>query len=473
MGILANEARRNVNGYLVLGASLYWASTIVQLLPKGGSQAGLGSSAYDPSFATYVLFLCLAALVGTAALARFRFATQGSQRALAVVAFAAGALSFALSFFVGIVPHHAYVPFDLAWAFIRAIETAGLMLLWGLAFASLDKRTAGQTVILTVLCTMFLYCCLLGLHVQIPQARLTQVAYLASALFLLSGRVTFLNKARERAAGQRRSIGSFYASRAAFGFFSGLIGSLMAHVEVRQSDALIIASMAIIIGLLFACFFSKDGLYTALPVFPLIVAGLLFLPFLSTGMDAAGGAASSIIWTSWIVLTSFQLSDLKERYGMSEVEVCFSEKAALAVAWAAGMTLGRFAMDMRPSGAADGQIVVYASIAVAYTAVLYAIYSIFRLVYTRKEAELRNAMAMSEAERMERIYDDIVGEFGLSARERQVMAMLAQGYTRTFIKDELVISEGTARAHIAHVYQKLDVHKKDELLNLIKSRMQP
>lgn len=470
MEMPANEARNNVNGYLVLGASLYWASTIVQLLPKGGGQSGVGSPAYDPSLTTYVLFLCLAALVGAATLARSRFAAAGARRALAIVALGAGALSFALSLFAGFVPQPAQVPYDLAWTFVRAVETAGLMLLWGLAFASLDKRTAGQTVILTVLCTMFLYCCLLGVHVQIPQARLTQVAYLASALVLLSRRVTFSDKARKPVEGQRRSIRGFYASRAAFGFFSGLIGSLMMLVEVRQADALIIASMAIIIGLLFACFFSNDGLYTALPVFPLIVAGLLFLPFLSTGMDAAGGVAAPIIWTSWIVLTSFQLSDLKERYGMSEVEVCFSEKAALAVAWAAGMTMGRLATSA-PTGAVDGQVVVYASVAVAYTAVLFAIYSIFRLVYTRKEAELRDEMALSEAERMERIYDDIVEEFGLSARERQVMAMLAQGYTRTFIKDELVISEGTARAHIAHVYQKLDVHKKDELLSLIKSRM--
>ena len=37
------------------------------------------------------------------------------------------------------------------------------------------------------------------------------------------------------------------------------------------------------------------------------------------------------------------------------------------------------------------------------------------------------------------------------------------------IMEELVISEGTAKTHINHVYKKLNVHSRHELLDLIES----
>ena len=43
----------------------------------------------------------------------------------------------------------------------------------------------------------------------------------------------------------------------------------------------------------------------------------------------------------------------------------------------------------------------------------------------------------------------------LSQRERQVIALLARGYTNRQIAEELVISGRTADAHVAHILAKL------------------
>ena len=51
---------------------------------------------------------------------------------------------------------------------------------------------------------------------------------------------------------------------------------------------------------------------------------------------------------------------------------------------------------------------------------------------------------------------------GISARERQVLAMLLQGKTRTQIGQALDLSEGTVRTHVNAVYHKLGVHAKSE-----------
>jgi DNA-binding NarL/FixJ family response regulator len=55
----------------------------------------------------------------------------------------------------------------------------------------------------------------------------------------------------------------------------------------------------------------------------------------------------------------------------------------------------------------------------------------------------------------------------LTRREKDVFHLLAIGHGRQYICERLVVSEGTARTHIKHIYRKLDVHSKEKLLKLI------
>jgi LuxR family maltose regulon positive regulatory protein len=56
----------------------------------------------------------------------------------------------------------------------------------------------------------------------------------------------------------------------------------------------------------------------------------------------------------------------------------------------------------------------------------------------------------------------------LTAREFQVLCLLAVGLSSTEIARELVISVGTARTHIKNLYRKLDVHKRVEAVSKAK-----
>ena len=58
------------------------------------------------------------------------------------------------------------------------------------------------------------------------------------------------------------------------------------------------------------------------------------------------------------------------------------------------------------------------------------------------------------------------GQHGLSPRESEVLALLARGRTATYIAGELYVSKETVKVHVRHIYEKLGVHSRTELLDL-------
>lgn len=67
-------------------------------------------------------------------------------------------------------------------------------------------------------------------------------------------------------------------------------------------------------------------------------------------------------------------------------------------------------------------------------------------------------------------YEALGVEFQLSQRELEVLRLLAEGRSAKYVSEELVISFNTARSHIRHIYEKLDVHSKQELISLMRGQ---
>lgn len=62
--------------------------------------------------------------------------------------------------------------------------------------------------------------------------------------------------------------------------------------------------------------------------------------------------------------------------------------------------------------------------------------------------------------------------YGLSDREAEVAALLAKGRSRPYIRERLFISTNTVATHIKHIYQKLDIHSKEELIDMANDLME-
>ncbi|MDR2715368.1 MAG: LuxR C-terminal-related transcriptional regulator, partial [Coriobacteriaceae bacterium] len=57
--------------------------------------------------------------------------------------------------------------------------------------------------------------------------------------------------------------------------------------------------------------------------------------------------------------------------------------------------------------------------------------------------------------------------FRLTPREGEVLVLLAHGRTLSIIARDLFVAKGTARTHMENIYRKLDVHKQQELIDLV------
>lgn len=62
----------------------------------------------------------------------------------------------------------------------------------------------------------------------------------------------------------------------------------------------------------------------------------------------------------------------------------------------------------------------------------------------------------------------LAGQRGLTPRELEVLVCLAMGKSLPSIRNELGIAKGTVDTHARHIYQKLDVHSREELMAAVR-----
>lgn len=62
---------------------------------------------------------------------------------------------------------------------------------------------------------------------------------------------------------------------------------------------------------------------------------------------------------------------------------------------------------------------------------------------------------------------EVAEEFRLSARETEIIELIARGFTAANIAKKLVISPYTVNTHIRHTYEKMSIHKRSELIDYI------
>ncbi|MDO4443110.1 MAG: helix-turn-helix transcriptional regulator [Slackia sp.] len=113
--------------------------------------------------------------------------------------------------------------------------------------------------------------------------------------------------------------------------------------------------------------------------------------------------------------------------------------------------------------------------------VIIAIYALtiasMRFSWSKREPAPKNDSKTDAAtvvtDALEKRCAEVAEAYKLSPRESEVLVLLAQGRTRTYIQEELVLAENTVKSHVAHIYTKLGVRDRQDMIDIVLGLVDP
>ncbi|OUO89852.1 helix-turn-helix transcriptional regulator [Gordonibacter sp. An230] len=260
--------------------------------------------------------------------------------------------------------------------------------------------------------------------------------------------------------------------------FSAVQGFMLTFGETGGIPAVSPWSLAVLLLLLAtACWFPRRLTSDALLKLAMLlaIAGLLLVPasgltgfFVSNGLISCGIAVFSVF--QWIVLTT-----LARRNAHGAVSAFAWGSAMHAVGVILGANAGRFVNHYWTS---DVQVVVLAVAVIVFCLVAFMTILLQHVSFEKTISEVRESAPLviaapaedaveERALTIDERCDAVSRQHGLTKRETEVLRLLARGRTGVFIRHELCVSYNTVKAHVKHIYQKLDVHTHQELIDLV------
>lgn len=204
---------------------------------------------------------------------------------------------------------------------------------------------------------------------------------------------------------------------------------------------------------------------------PLSLAALL-MPLLSGGavsslVALASGAGTSCLATFCMVF----FCSISYRYGVNALWLFGFSRAARIFAGLAATTCA----DLLVGAGGQAQ-----EVATVVTAI--ALVACFMWALNERDYETTWGMEPAPEARRPKSVEDVIAEatnaadaacmlvsrrYGLTRREEEVLAVLYGGGGVARLEEALSISKGTARVHVRHIYAKLGIHSREELVELV------
>lgn len=257
-----------------------------------------------------------------------------------------------------------------------------------------------------------------------------------------------------------------FAIVAIFSFAYGLHRTSLADGAGQHASL----STALAMGAVFlSVYFFSDRLDVAAlcraPV-PLMICGLLLMPTSWLFGQVASSYLISIAYTLATMSMGVLVYDMAKRTGVPVVPLMAVSNAMQGFV-VAGASVSRVVQHTLSSAAAGGAVG-------ALTCVVLAVS--FLLLFSERELASRWGIEVlarasldddAVPDRLALRCDEVARTFGLTPREAQVLLELARRRPTDAIARDLVIAPGTLKVHKRHVYEKLGVHSRDELAELL------
>jgi DNA-binding CsgD family transcriptional regulator len=260
---------------------------------------------------------------------------------------------------------------------------------------------------------------------------------------------------------------------AALAFMSGLVGQVSAQeqlpLESFQQVSIIASLLVVAILLLSALALRRPLDITAAYrlALPISAGGFLLLPF---APEALPGAASALVHMGYMTVSIplwylLALAAAQTRlpvqavFGGGLAVVGAANLAGIGLAFAAGQRLSQGPLALAAVG-----------LGALYVLSLVSLALIRRPGPTEAEAPGGGARQVVVAEDRGFLAScqALSARSDLTPREAEMLPLLGQGRSVASISKLLFISENTTKSHVRNIYRKLDVHTKQELIELVR-----
>ena len=405
----------------------------------------------------------------------------------------------------------ATLPLVFAGGVLLGIGCAGMFMLWQRYFASLPSAEGNLRLIVGTAIAPLIYFALYLVPIALTAFLIPLVFVpLCGLCIALSVREMHVDQPMFEDVPQqhprvyRQVVADYWRSALCVGslaFASGVIrGIALLHEDIGAvvNSASMLGSLvsAVVLLVLWYRMSFRFGLTSVFRVvYPLIITGFLLLPFLGATYLNLFAALTYMVFSLVQMLMMMQCAQISRDRGINPVFIYGFFGGVVYALHDAGFIGGTLAGQVAIPGLSSHAVVALGAgylLGFMYFFGQGGFHSALRGAHrsvpdvelvslgptpdgsAKREGTVRPARKHADGEP---VYQDriskqaarICQEFRLSAREAEVMEHIVRGKTVVRIAEELVISENTVRTHVRHIYQKLDIHNRQELLDIIEA----
>jgi len=367
------------------------------------------------------------------------------------------------------------------------VSTSYFMCSWIDGLSNIDEEKVGSVNFTAYLCASVLTICVLAMTPVIASSAYL-VVIVASYLILLNARKDTpspLNSSDDSASEKwLRGNVRFKKNGSYIMLVDGLLIANVACFVLAKVIRLELTPVLMGIALagtvlLFALLRQYDpsllSLETSQLLFlPVIVCGLMLMSFL---VDMPQIAVALLLF---IVLFVFELSNsaiLSERGNLLNMSAvfCFAKGRVFmvlgqSIGWFIGAFLAASSVRYLPV-----LFTVFVFLTCLYITIAVLNPKIYPLMPEEPKPIEEEASAIAPVEENKgRPFKDKCTQatlfYNLTPREGEILFYLAKGRNAKFIADKLYVAERTVKTHTYHIYQKMEVHSQQELINIVENQ---
>ena len=256
------------------------------------------------------------------------------------------------------------------------------------------------------------------------------------------------------------------------GLLSGTAGALIpGEVWTGAVQRVIVTGLAGLIIVIAALAFKDrvDVRFLAKICLPLAIVAFALVPFAGPTLGYLVSFLVKLAYVWFTIFVLLMLANIAFRFEVPSLRLFAIARASSEIAIFAGIFVRRFLMA--------GDLLENPTLLIGFALGGIVFVLVCALVWTSEKSVNGDwgASGISLADRLhvpgprERFMarcDEVAAQHGLTAREAEIMALIAQRKSRAEIEQKLFLSQNTVKTHVRHLYAKLGATSKTDVIAL-------